>query len=469
MILNRLNLLKCICSRFVRGGHHTLFAQKPLTHILAIFIFLILVTSFFVPPAMGQTDLEYIDITNPFFKKIPIAVPYFNPVSGLFDEKIVSKRASDLLAETLEFTGYMKALDRGAFLINSPSDTLSRNINFPNWISIGAELLITGGVQIQNDLLKMELRLYDTVNGRMLVGKRYKGRKKDERKIVRRFCGEVLYSITGSRGFFDTKIAFVSTGSGNKEIYMCEFDGYDPKQFTHKKKITLFPAWSSNGNWMAYTSFAKGKPDLYIEHIREKRGYYVAREGTNSTPAWIPGKFELAASLSFSGDQEIYLLTGRGKIIKRLTRTRGIDLSPSWSPDGKKMAFVSKRSGTPQIHIMDIDSGQVRRLTFEGRYNTQPSWSPKGDKIAYSAMEDGWTNILVIGIDGQGLIRLTHGQRDNESPSWAPDGGLIVFSTTREGPSKIYVMTAYGTDQRRLLSLPGEQTNPKWSPRGINN
>ena len=134
----------------------------------------------------------------------------------------------------------MRPLDRGEFLISSPSDTLSPNINFSNWISIGAELLITGGVQIQKDLLKMEFRLYDTVNGKMLVGKRYKGQKKDERKMVRRFCGEVLYSITGSRGFFDTKIAFVSTGSGNKEIYMCEFDGNDQNSSKKNIQIVIF-------------------------------------------------------------------------------------------------------------------------------------------------------------------------------------------------------------------------------------
>jgi len=425
--------------------------------------------SFSVNPAMGQQDYDYIDITNPFYRKIPIAVPVFKPVSDSPEETRISTTASDLFAETLDFTGYIKILDRAAFLIDSPSDIVPPNINFQNWISIGAELLVTGGVFINDDLLEMELRLYDTLKGRMLVGKRYKGQKMDERRMIRRFCNEVIYSITGKKGIFDSKIAFVSNGSGNKEIYICEFDGYNPKQFTHKKKITFFPAWSSDGEWMAYTSYAKGKPDLYIEHLKEKRGWFVAKEGINSTPAWVPGKFELAASLSFSGDQEIYLLTGRGKIIKRLTRERGIDLSPDWSPDGKKMAFVSKRSGTPQIYIMDIDSGQVERLTFQGRYNTQPSWSPNGDKIAYSAMEDGRINIYVIGIDGKGLIQLTHDDGDNESPTWSPDGSLIAFSSTREGPSRIYVMTAYGTDQRRLLALPGEQTNPKWSPRGIDN
>ncbi len=388
----------------------------------------------------------------------------FKVASGAQREARVSENASDLLSETLEFTGYFKMLDRGAFLVDPQSDVIATGINFRNWTGVGAELLVTGSVLIKENLLEMELRLYDTFKEQLLVGKRYKGWMDDQRKMVRRFCGEIIYCLTGNRGIFESKIAFVSTGSGNKEIYTCEFDGYNPRRLTNTKSINLFPAWSSDAKWIAYTSYAKGNPDLYIKHLKEKRGAVVARKGINITPAWVPGKFELAATLSFSGDQEIYLLTGTGKIIKRLTNKWGIDVSPTWSPDGKKIAFVSNRSGTPQIYIKDLDSGLVERLTFQGRYNTQPSWSPRGDRIAYCGSENGHFDIYVIGIDDKNPVQLTHNEGNNESPSWSPDGSLIAFSSTRESPSRIYVMTAYGTDQRCLLALPGEQTNPKWSP-----
>ncbi len=430
-------------------------------------ICLIALTSLLVGPGLCQAEYDYIDITNPFLRKIPLAVPLFKKLSSDGATAQMSRKASDLLAETLEFTGYFKIIDRGAFLIGPQTET-SPYVNFHDWTSIGSELLVTGSVLVENDIVEMELRLYDTFKGLMLVGKRYKGRINDHRKIVRRFCSEVIFNLTGDRGIFNSEIAFVSTRSGGKEIYICEFDGYNSRQITHTKSITLSPAWSSDGKWIAYTSYKKGKPDLYIKHLQEKRGSVIAKKGINISPAWVPGKFSLAATLSFSGDQEIYLLTGTGKIIKRLTNKRGIDLSPSISPDGKHMAFVSKRSGTPQIYIKNLNSGQVERLTFQGRYNTQPSWSPKGDKIAYSAMRSGAINIFVIDIDGQEPVQLTHNEGDNESPSWSPDGNLIAFSSTREGPSKIYVTTAYGTDQRRLLSLPGQQTEPQWSPRVVN-
>ena len=420
-------------------------------------------------PGLSRAEYDYIDITNPFLRKIPMAVPAFKPVAGNAAERSVADKAADQLAGALEFTGYFKMLDRGAFLVNPEAmGIIAPNIKFQDWTAVGAELLVTGGVSVQDKYMEMELRLFDTFKSQLLVGKRYKGLLSDQRRMIHRFCGEVIFALTGNHGIFDSQIAFVSNGTGNKEIFTADFDGNGPRQVTHNKAITLSPAWSSDGKWLAYTSYQKGKPDLYIRNLAQRRGSVVDRQGINVTPAWVPDKFALAATLSFSGDPEIYLLTGAGKIIKRLTVSKGIDVSPVWSPDGKAIAFVSNRSGTPQIYMKDLDSGREERLTFEGRYNTTPSWSPKGDRIAYCAAENGSFNIRVFDLGTRKTLQLTQNTWDNESPSWSPDGSLIVFSSNREGSSRIYVMTGYGTDQRRLLALPGEQTNPKWSPRITN-
>lgn len=421
-------------------------------------------------PSVCLAQYDYIDISKPFLRKIPLAVPQFKNETGNSEEVQLSDLASGFLSESLDFTGYFKLLDREAFLFNAQTDgIITPKINFQNWKVVGAELLITGSYKFQDGKIGIELRMFDTFKARRILGKRYTGNVEDQRKIILRFCSEVIKYLTGTAGVFDSKIAFISNSSGNKEIYICEFDGHKPRRLTYNNDITISPAWSSDGKWMAYTSYKSENPDLYIRNLLNDREISVARQGLNITPDWVPGKFELAATLSFSGDPEIYLLTGEGKIIKRLTRKSGSDVSPSWSPDGKKFAFVSNRSGSPQIYIQDITTGEVRRLTFEGRYNTQPSWSPRGDKIAYASQVDGWHNIVVIGSDGEDAAQLTYESADNEAPSWSPDGSLIVFSSTREGPSRIYVMTAYGTDQRRLLVMPGEQTNPKWSKNDANN
>lgn len=435
----------------------------------------IIVANLLIGPlfCFAQSDkdqYEYIDISNPFLRKIPLAVPLFKNENGTAEEKRLSNSSADLLASSLEFTGYFKLLDRGAFLFDPQKDgVLTPQINFANWTVIGAELLITGLFKEVDGNITMELRLFDAFKAHRIIGKKYAGKEADQRQMIHRFCGEVIKYLTGHRGVYGSKIAFVSTGSGNKEIYSCDFDGYNPQQVTRNRSINLSPAWSSDGRYLAYTSYKNKKPDIFIKDLAEMQETSINGKGLNITPAWVPGKFELAATLSFSGDQEIYLLTGSGKVIKRLTSIRGIDLSPTWSPDGKKFAFVSNRAGSPQIYVQDLASEKVRRLTYEGNYNTQPNWSPQSDKIVYASVVDGRRNIVVMGLDGQEPLQLTGESGDNEAPSWSPDGSLIVFSSNREGPFRLYVMTAFGTDQRRLLVMTGEQTNPKWSTNDFNN
>ena len=410
------------------------------------------------------SDYTYINISNPLLRKIPIAVPDFKNLSKNVQEIRYGKDALNILIHDLDFTGYLKTMDKKSFL-QDPSKTgiSGAEINFKDWTSIGAELLVTGGILVSGNIVTLKLRLFDPFKGSLLVGKVYTGHMSDIRKMVHRFSSEISYKLTGKRGVFSSKIAFVSKFKQHKEIFVCDFDGYNPVQVTHLKSITLSPSWSSDGKYLAYTSFARGKPDIYIKNLKEKRGVLVAFKGINITPDWVPGKFAFAACLSFSGDQEIYLLTGKGKIIKRLTENWGIDVSPAFSPDGKKMAFVSKRSGTPQIYIKNLSTGNVTRLTFQGRYNTSPAWSPSGDKIAYVGVVKDEINIYTIGIDGSESVQLTSDTGDNEDPAWSPDGNLIVFTSNREGVSRIYVMTAVGNDQRRLLKIKGAQSEPDWS------
>lgn len=418
--------------------------------------------------ASGDT-YNYIDISNPFLRKTPIAIPLFQAKTTDAKAMLAAKETTDRISFLLRFSGYFSLTDPDAFLEDPKTMKIAGNgIRFRNWTAIGSEMLITGGVTINKGSAEFELRLFDTIKENLLVGKRYRSSAENYNQIARRFSSEVLYAVTGSRGFFDSRIAFISNGTGHKEIYLCDFDGGNIKQFTDHKSISLFPDWSSDGRWIAYTTYADSFPRIRISNVTENRVSLIDKPGLQCVPAWVPGRFEMAASLSFSGDQEIYLLTGNGKIIKRLTNTVGIDVEPTWSPDGTRMAFVSKRSGNPQIYVHDTVSGRVQRLTFEGRYNTQPSWSPKGDRIAYSAMSNGVIDIYTINVDGGEPVRLTQDQGSNEAPTWSPDGSLIAFSSTREGKSRIYVMTAYGTDQRRLLSMPGVQTNPKWSPNVLN-
>ena len=391
-------------------------------------------------------------------------MPVFKTMSGS-SEVDAAHKAADILSSGIEFTGYFKLIDRGAFLETPREKGITAvDLNFDNWTDIGAELLITGGLWVTDDTVRLEIRLFDTFKGSLLFGKRYGGDIVDLRQMVHRFCGEMLYRLTGNRGLFNSRIVFINKDNGKNAIYTCDFDGHGPRRVVEGEAITLSPSWSPDGRAIAYTSYAGGEPNISIRGMESGETRRISYEGINITPSWLPGSSKLAATLSVNGDEEIYLLTESGKIDKRLTDSWGIDVSPTFSPDGKKMAFVSKRAGTPQIYIKNLDTGGVRRLTFEGNYNTEPDWSPEGERIVYSGMNGGQADIFVIGTDGRGPTRLTHDAGSNESPAWSPTGTLIVFSSTRSGTAKLYVMTASGTDQRPLLDLAGEQLLPDWSP-----
>ncbi|MDA8138885.1 MAG: Tol-Pal system beta propeller repeat protein TolB [Desulfobacteraceae bacterium] len=421
---------------------------------------------FVLAPINGLAEVKYIDLTNPFIRKIPMAVPEFKALTPSDAETALTVGVADQVAHMLDFTGYFKLLDRASFLYDPRTSGITQaELKFANWTTVGAELLVTGGVQVQGGELILEMRLFDTFKGKLVVGKRYNGRIEDQRAMVKRFCTEVIQALTGNAGVFNSRLAFASKSEDKKEIYTCEFDGTNVQRLTNRNSISSMPNWSSDGRHLAYISFVGNSPArIVVRDLQSNLETVFDFPGTQIAPAWVPGRFELSATLTIAGDPEIYLLTGGGKVIKRITYNSGIDVDSSWSPDGKKMAFVSKRAGTPQIFVQEMDTGRIYRVTFQGQYNTQPSWSPKGDRIAYSALEEGQINIYTIDIEGNRPIRLTYNQGDNEAPSWSPDGSLIAFISNREGQSRIYVMTAIGTDQRRLLVLPGEQSLPKWSP-----
>ncbi|SMC46443.1 TolB protein [Desulfocicer vacuolatum DSM 3385] len=428
-------------------------------------IFGIIAVLLSVPMALYAQQHTYINIKDPFIRKVPLAVSAFKPLSGTGAESLHGEMARTILVEGMAFTGYIDVMDSASFPERpAVSGITGAHLHFKKWTRMGAELLVTGGIIEQQGNIRLEMRLFDPFKEKLVVGKVYTGRASELRTMIHRFCGEISLYLTGKRGVFGSRIAFVSRVGGNKEIFISDFDGYAPRQETHHKSITLSPALSRDGRWLAYTSYVNGKPDIFVLNLKNRAKTTIAFKGMNITPAWVPGKFELMATLSLDGDQEIYLLSGKGNILKRLTRSWGIDVSPQVSPDGRKVAFVSRRGGSPQIYVKNLDTDGVMRVSFQGKYNTSPAWSPSGDKLAYVGIVKNKIDIYVTGFDGSAPMQLTRDQGDNEDPSWSPDGGFIVFSSTREGVSKIYVMTARGSEPRRLVNLPGAQTDPQWAP-----
>ena len=406
----------------------------------------------------------YIDITQPGFVKLPIAVPDFK-MQG--DDAGPARQMAAVIRDDLDLSGYFKVLDPAGFL-ESPQQmgVLPSEIRFDSWKAVGAEFLVRGQYEARGGGLNAEFRLFDVVSQKMVVGKAYEARVADARAVAHRIANEIIAALTGEAGIFDTRLAFVQAEGDAKEIYVMDLDGQNLTAITRDRSTALSPAWSPDGTQLAYVSYVEGQPKIFIANVfsgarRAVAGY----PGINITPAWHPAGGRLAVTLSKDGNPDIFLMDAQGSLLKALVSGWAIDVSPSWSPDGSKIAYVSNESGNPHIYVLDLAGGNKRRLTYEGKYNTSPAWSPKGDWIAFSSMNGGRHNIFIVRPDGSGLRALTHGEGDNESPTWSPDGRLVAFSSTREGASAIWAAVVNGEGIRRLTRLGGAQSQPSWSPR----
>jgi TolB protein len=409
----------------------------------------------------------YIDVTQPFSRKLPLALPEFQPLPGATTDA-VGAEGTALLTRDLAFTGIFDILDPASYL-GPPNPG---KIAYPKWAKIGAELLIACSYQAAGDALTLECRLYDVVEGKLLTGRRYDGVRADLPVMIHRFADEVMLAITGERSVFSTVIAFVGARPGEKgaikEIYTMNFDGSNVRRFTHRGDIALYPAFSPDGKLLAYSAYSRRRPAVFVQALAGGQGRLVINKpGVNLTPVFRPRSNTLAVSLSHTGRTNIFLVDLAGNILKRLTNGWGIDVAPAFSPDGSKMAYVSDRGGSPQIYVLDLASGQQRRLTFGFKYCAAPDWSPRGDLIAFQAQIDGVFQVATIRPDGSDLKLLTRGWGGGEDPSFSPDGRLIAYASRGTGRYQIYVMTASGQPIRRITSLPGDQTDPAWSPRGV--
>ncbi|MGD9123948.1 MAG: Tol-Pal system beta propeller repeat protein TolB [Desulfarculaceae bacterium] len=410
----------------------------------------------------------YIDVTSPFSRKLPLALPQFNPTAGAASDP-VGAEGTRLLSADLNFTGLFDILDPKSYL----GPPQAGNVNYRRWSRIGAELLITGNYQRAGNDLTLELRLYDVAAGKLLTGNLYDGVMADLPVMIHRFADEVMLALTGERSVFRTKIAFVGARQGDrgvaKEIYLMNFDGSSVRKLTKRGDICLYPSWSSDGKLIAYSSYVKRRPAIFIQALAGGEGKVVLnRPGVNQTPSFVPGKYDMAVTTSHTGKTNVFLIDVSGRIIKKLTDGWGIEVSPSFSPDGKEMAFVSDRGGSPQIYILTLASGQLRRVTFGFKYCAKPDWSPRGDRIAFQARaKNGGFQVTTVNPQGGNVQVLTSGWGGGEDPSWSPDGRLIAYASRRTGRYQIYVMTASGQPIRRLTNLPGNNNDPAWSPRGV--
>ena len=405
--------------------------------------------------ASAQAKRVNLDITAAGISKVPLAVPWFIDKNNSSRISQPGRKMAVLLSRALEFHGFIKIIPASDYNGSQQTD----------WARYGADFAVLGQYAVSGSKLTLELRLINVIEGRMILGKRYRAPVKKQRQMLLRFADEVILKLTGKRGVSSTEIVYVSDQNGKKEIYLADVLGDKIRQITRHNYIAVSPRFSPNGKKLTYTSYHRGNPNLYITDLGQSKTTRAIsrRKGLNMAPAWAPDGKTMIVTLSKDGNPDLYLLRTDGKIIRRLTMNSGINVSPSFSPDGRKIAFVSDRSGRPQIYVMDLRTKRSKRITYQGNENSTPAWSPDGDRIAYTCSHEGVYQIFLISPDGGQPVQLTSSWGDHESPSWSPDGRQIVFARKRNDKSEICRIFHNGKGEKRLFRLPGNQTQPQWS------
>ncbi len=422
---------------------------------------ILLILLVLLAPSGLHAQQNYLEVTAQGNRQIPLAVAPAASLGGGQNQEIAGT-IEDILKFDLSLAGPFSIISGTTSA--GTGGIRPGEFDFSPWKAIGAVYLVKSGYTVSGGNVTLEFRFYDISQGRQLAAKRYTGSGKELRWMVHSFSDEVMLSVTGEKGPFTGKIVYVSKATGNKEICIMDYDGYNVRRVTRNGSINLDPDFSPNGNEILFTSYKKGNPDLFRVSVSGgAEACIAAHRGINITGAWSPDGNRIALSMSKDGNPEIYVINKSGKQLAKLTNNDSINISPSWSPDGSRIAFVSDRAGSPQIFIMNSDGTGLRRLTYSGKYNVNPSWSPKGDRILYSRQQSGF-QIYSIGADGSGDTQLTS-QGRNENPHWSPDGRFITFSSNRDGQDSIFVMRADGTSQLKVSRGKGGDTQPMWSPR----
>ena len=414
-------------------------------------------------PARSQSPDVELNVRPGQQKKINIAIPDFTLAGGT-DAQNWAKRLPGITSADLAFTSLFSVVSGTPPLPTGGEDVRPR---LAEYAAAGAMQALQGLLTVRNDRFEVEMRLYDLTSPdfRMIGTKKVIAHVSEPRRAAHRVADEVVLLVTGEAGVADTKIAFASTRSGVKELYLMDYDGAGPAPVTANKSINISPNWSPDSRSLAFTSYMNGYPFLYRVFPFERRPVQLLAgyAGINSSPAWSPDGRVVAMTLSKDGNPEIYLLTVATGAFRRLTTNVSIDTEPTWSPTGRDLAFVSDRSGAAHVYVMDIDGANLRRLT-SGGFNTQPRWSPKGDTIVFTS-RFGSHDLWAVSPDGSNLRRLTAGPGDNESASWSPNGRHLIFQSNRQGGTQLYTMLADGSQQQVLTGGPGQASSPAWSPR----
>ncbi len=407
----------------------------------------------------GLTTLAHaqltIDITTSGGRQIPVAVVPFGNEDSV-------QSVTPIISANLARSGLFRLIPATGV---SPPPTEPSEITFGDWTSRNAEALVIGSIRpAPGGQLDVRFRLFDASRQVQLASFSYVVQASQLRATAHKISDEIYEKLTGDKGVFSTRIAYVIKRGQRYELQVADADGANAQTVLASGQSIISPKWAPDGNRLAYVSFESEKATVVVQNLATGERRTVANFfGNNSAPAWSPDGKTLAVTLTKDGTSQIYLIPATGGTPRRITESAAIDTEADWSPDGSFIAFISDRSGGPQIYRVPVTGGQPQRLTFEGSYNVTPRVSPDSRSIAYVQREDGKFRIALLDIaSGQSTV-LSDGSLD-ESPSFAPNGRVILYESTGGGRGALAAVSADGRIKQRLTASSGDVRDPAWGP-----
>lgn len=415
--------------------------------LLAAFLFL-------AGPARAQLTIE---IIGGGANQIPVAVLPF------VGETALPQSITEIVEQDLTRSGRFRAIFVGGV---NPLPSEPSQVNFADWKSRLADAMVIGQAQrLPDGRFEVRFRLLDVLKQVQIGGVAFTLSASQVRLTAHKIADFIYEKLTGERGVFSTRIAYVVKQGTRFELRVADADGQNAQSILISHEPIMSPAWSPDGTRMAYVSFQNKKPILFVQNLSASKqpAPVAAYRGSNSAPAWSPDGKQLAAVLTRDGTSQIYLMNADGGNLRRLTFSATIDTEPFFTPDGQSIYFTSDRGGSPQIYRMAVSGGDPTRITFDGDYNVSPRISPDGKTLAYISRINGRFQLMAMDLESRQIQALTDGQRD-ESPTFAPNGRIILYASDIDNRGVLAAVSSDGRFKQRLGIQAADIREPSWGP-----
>ncbi len=421
----------------------------------------LLLATFLLGTARAELDIE---ITQGAGQRTPVAVVPFGWVG---DSPGAPLDIGAVISNNLTRSGRFAPIPVRDML-QKPTEGVQ--VDFDDWSILGVEAVIIGRVtQTGANAYQVQFQLFDVYRRDQLVGYSMPASRGTMRRVAHRAADMIYEKLTGIKGVFDTKVAYVTAQlGGDSQLYsliVSDQDGENEHTIMESTDPIMSPAWSPDSRRLAYVSFENNKSSIFVQTLRTGNRIRVSsKPGINGAPAFSPDGRRLVVTLGgIDGNLDIHVLDINTRQSRRLTTHRAIDTEGTWSPDGRYIYFTSDRSGGPQIYRIAASGGNVERITYEGSYNARPRLSPDGTKLAMVHNDRGNYRIAVMDMDRDDLLILSTGRQD-ESPSFAPNSDTLIYATRQGRDGVLETVSADGLIRQRMASGRGDVREPVWSP-----